>query len=914
MRGHGIARWVGAVLVGGLALTALTACEGQQHLRLTVTTTADGLDANPGDGTCEATVGAGDCTLRASFDEASASSDPVDIAVPAGTYVLSVTGGSPATILPLHLASNEPIHVLSRDAGAIVDADGGPVAIEIGHASADLVGITATGASSAGYVVTDTGALTMFGSYATGNDRDGIQVGPGSSAQLSYSQLTNNGGAGATSSGRLELTHSLVSGNQDSGLFLVDGTATVLDSAITANASTFTGGGIDVGGQFGSAPVGLEIRRSLIDHNTADLGSALFVNAGTTTIDDTTLSDNTGAGTVVVGNSYPHTYSEGHVEVSRSTIADNPGNATGATLDLQAGTMSVRGSIVDDASQSCSGAVVSLGYNLDSTGGCGFAATGDIAAVDPQILPLAFNGGLLRSRMPAIGSPVVDAIPSGTVGLCDGSSPLDQRGAPRPVSGPCDIGAVEGTSMTPLVPLDLRVDTAADGRDLVPGDGVCATVAGGCSLRAAIDETNAWHGTDEITVASGIDPVLSIPGADEDANATGDLDITDTVIIHGNGRSLDAAHLDRAIDIVDGVRSEVHDLEIHGGSTSGDGGGVRSQPAGGINPATRLVGLYVHDNVATRGGGIAVPGSSAIASSDITDNDASVGGGGGVMSSGTLTIDTTTIARNTGGRGGGVLLPTSSGSIRVTLSQITDNHATKGEGGGVSVGIGEGLIPTSGTFVADRSEISGNTVSGGAIGQYGGGVFQNGGSVSLLQSTVATNSTGTSVTVSHGGGVAVLTGTTEIDSSTVSSNSSGADAGGVWISQSVGVSTVTITRSTIAANTAPQSSAIEGTATVAATAIAGIGAPACHGAITSGGFSMANDASCGLPVGTVDLGLGLLGANGGTTRTHLPSVGSPLVDVIPPGTPLYCDDTVLADQRGIARLIGEGCDIGSVER
>src|SRR5262249_17989139 len=54
-----------------------------------VSTTADGDDASPGDGTGR--TAAGDCTLRAAIEEANALhvSDPDVITLPAGTYKLS---------------------------------------------------------------------------------------------------------------------------------------------------------------------------------------------------------------------------------------------------------------------------------------------------------------------------------------------------------------------------------------------------------------------------------------------------------------------------------------------------------------------------------------------------------------------------------------------------------------------------------------------------------------------------------------------------------------------------------------------------------------------------------------------------------------------------------------------------------
>src|ERR1700690_3615662 len=55
-----------------------------------VNSTADAVDASPGDGTC-ATAG-GDCTLRAAIMEANALPGSHTINVPAGLYILTIPG------------------------------------------------------------------------------------------------------------------------------------------------------------------------------------------------------------------------------------------------------------------------------------------------------------------------------------------------------------------------------------------------------------------------------------------------------------------------------------------------------------------------------------------------------------------------------------------------------------------------------------------------------------------------------------------------------------------------------------------------------------------------------------------------------------------------------------------------------
>ncbi|MDZ7732898.1 MAG: choice-of-anchor Q domain-containing protein [Acidimicrobiia bacterium] len=57
--------------------------------------------------------------------------------------------------------------------------------------------------------------------------------------------------------------------------------------------------------------------------------------------------------------------------------------------------------------------------------------------------PLADNGGGTETHLPGASSPLVDAIPDGTTGLCDGTYALDQRGVSRPTGAGCDTGSVE---------------------------------------------------------------------------------------------------------------------------------------------------------------------------------------------------------------------------------------------------------------------------------------------------------------------------------------------------------------------------------------------------------------------------------------------------------------------------------------
>ena len=110
------------------------------------------------------------------------------------------------------------------------------------------------------------------------------------------------------------------------------------------------------------------------------------------------------------------------------------------------------------------------------------------------------------------------------------------------------------TASTSVFADEFLVNSTSDLVDVAPGDGTCAASGNsGCTLRAAIMETNALTGADTITVPAGTYE-LTIEGVDEtcdpcDIDGTtgdyipvvssdaskGDLDITDDVTITGAG-------------------------------------------------------------------------------------------------------------------------------------------------------------------------------------------------------------------------------------------------------------------------------------------------------------------------------------------------------------------------------------------
>jgi predicted outer membrane repeat protein len=83
------------------------------------------------------------------------------------------------------------------------------------------------------------------------------------------------------------------------------------------------------------------------------------------------------------------------------------------------------------------GSMNSLGHNLIGSGSTGFTAPGDLVGTNPNLGPLANNGGPTWTMALLPGSPAIDA------GSAVGTPATDQRGVARPQGPGVDIGAFE---------------------------------------------------------------------------------------------------------------------------------------------------------------------------------------------------------------------------------------------------------------------------------------------------------------------------------------------------------------------------------------------------------------------------------------------------------------------------------------
>ena len=297
---------------------------------------------------------------------------------------------------------------------------------------------------------------------------------------------------------------------------------------------------------------------------------------------------------------------------------------------------------------------------------------------------------------------------------CD--SPTKPSRSPEP-------SASVGTEVTTF-----RVNSTGDAVDAAPGNGVCRTASGACTLRAAIQEANALAGAQAVMLPAGVYKITLAEPANGGI-AGGDLDITGPARITGAGAArttIDGNLRKHRVVVVAGTagsRVELSGVTIRGGRTEeyGDGGGLRIEA--GAMVVLRLV--TVRDNFGSRnsaGGGIYNTGTLTLDRSLVTGNGAR--DAGGITNGGTLLVTRSTISNNQaadiGGLGNGGTLTMANSTVsgngaevyggisnngRATLNNVTITRNKAAIHGGLS---------TSGVVTVSNTLIAGNTEAGGS--------------------------------------------------------------------------------------------------------------------------------------------------------------------------------------------------------
>jgi CSLREA domain-containing protein len=434
-------------------------------LTLVVNTLADVADTNIGDGICDSDLGtAGDqCTLRAAIQEANAafSDDIINFSLPPGS-IISLDSALPD--IADNLSINGPgLNTLTVKRSS---AAGTPAfrlfAFTGGAMKASISGITMTGGLAK---IGDDGGALFVQNFAT--------------VKLSNVNITGNAtvdgtgfhagfGAGIANRGNIDLINSTVSNN-----------------ATGKGSSGGAQNGGDGGGIYNTSQGVINIINSTISGNATGNGAgghdghgAGIYNTNRVTLINVTISGNTtGTGTSIgiSGQGGAIFSNSGLVKMINCTITNNRAAINGG-VTISGSPAGLANTIIANNragnSPEGSGVFDVQGFNpIKDASGFSFIgpSPNNITGQDPNLGPLANNGGPTQTHALLSGSPAIDTgsnanLVADTFDL-DGDgdttepTPFDQRGAifKRVIDGPdadltatVDIGAYEFQTTNPI--------------------------------------------------------------------------------------------------------------------------------------------------------------------------------------------------------------------------------------------------------------------------------------------------------------------------------------------------------------------------------------------------------------------------------------------------------------------------------
>ncbi len=500
----------------------------------------------------------------------------------------------------------------------------------------------------------------------------------------------------------------------------------------------------------------------------------------------------------------------------------------------------------------------------------------------------------------------------------------------------------------------LTVDSSAD---VIADDRVC-------TLREAIINANnndqsgsadclageALPVTDQIVfdAATNSSPfVLNRTGTNENAAATGDLDITESLMITGNGADsvteVDGNATDRVFEIREGAEVEMSRIAITNGGGVVDGAGIKV-----FNGRLELTDAGVFSNSISGG-----PGFGALT-------------GAGIQSMDELSLTSVSVlgndiqgTGNASGFGAGIHIGTG-GTLSVFDSLIRENTIDTVDGSANGAGVYHHPADAGAFTVIRNTILSGNrAATTGSGSAAGGGINHQSGTLEITRTLFRNNSlaktSDADSSVATGGAVNAFS-PVEIANATFSGNRSesvgSAWGGGLALSGSGVLNNVTITdnqvisgpgKSTFGGGLSGNSAVSLSNTIVAGNSTTSNSQPDCSGAIDSMGYNLIGDIStCGFVAGTGDLVgdasgggqaidpmLDALADNGGAIdidgtvlamESHTPQAGSPAIDAGDANIPGSGGTCEVEDQRGESRPAdgdddgSDVCDIGAVEK
>lgn len=387
-----------------------------------VNSTADRVDAYPGDGACETDV-SGECTLRAAVQEANALEGADTVTLPAGTYTFTNEGAGEDNASTGDLDIFDALTITGAGMeSTVIDANGLDRAFQVFSWDVAFSELRIqNGLASPGGAILVNGHATVTRvefyqnralSSASNGTGGAIHVSVEASAEISQSQFTENfahfgGGAVANT---YASSFSITDSTFDSNSSIFGGGALYPNGgAVTVENSTFIENSADTGGAIHSNSYSVQVNNSTFVRNAAINHGAIDSRVGTITVNNSTFSGNTASG-----------------------YGDSLGAQNG-----QGGHLQVRNSIISGPSLDNCGTVVGhvqdLGNNISWPSDNNCPGT----QADPMLDTLADNGGPTQTMALLAGSPAIDA------GNSETCTETDQRGVTRPQGEACDVGAYE---------------------------------------------------------------------------------------------------------------------------------------------------------------------------------------------------------------------------------------------------------------------------------------------------------------------------------------------------------------------------------------------------------------------------------------------------------------------------------------
>ncbi|MBX7102441.1 MAG: hypothetical protein K1X57_00065 [Gemmataceae bacterium] len=769
----------------------------------------------------------------------------------------------------------------------------------------------------------------------------------------------------------------------------IGGSTTIIDTTISGSTAATRGGGLY------TSNTNLLVDRCLFQSNTSLSASgasgggaciAPFLNVVNTTIRNSTFTGNT----ALTGGGLQFYLAYGIQRLSNCTIVGNTATSTAAgagggglaRIAFGTGALFMDSNIIANNTNTVApdfqggGAVAGSNFANNnfikaSTGQGILTGTGNVTSTDPDLGPLANNGGATLSFKPNPTSPVINA----------GLNPFDASGKDQTGNtrtfGNADVGAVEViTAGTPTASATLagiystggtnysfsvlyqgtaNIDASTLGNTDIRVTGpngfnqlatLRSVTGSGATVTATYQVTapgGTWDGSDvgQYSVAVEASQVADVGAVFVPAGSLGNfaVDVGRTFVVTSGADSgagtLRQAVLDAATTLA--LDTITFDPLLNGTtitvttpiavnnpvSINGPGADLLAISGGGTSRIFTVNGPFkvvANFNDLKLMNGRSTGGAA-------TDRGAAIQIGEEIVNVNNVIFQGNTVS---GTRGGAIAIQgqnTSVGILNVSNSTLTGNSANTAGGA---------MFITNGQVTITDSTLSGNTSAGagGAISFYA--PSNTGAFLTIDRSTLSANTAGTGGAIADQSATSTTVTTNvsavalNIRNSTISGNTATAVNGGGGVILTAFGHTMRIQNSTLAFNTASNatgsggglhwfssnSSTTPGTVTIDSSVISKNVATNGPEIRTTAGSLTANNSNIFDTTGQTitenspvvgDPLLAPLADNGGKTKTHAFLAGSPLLDA--GANPLG----LTVDQRGLPRVSGGLIDVGAFE-